>query len=77
MEVSLSGISHPKLALDPTVITGMKRRADGLEFCETQGMSAKKFFVTRKVQGIYMRHQTGTPTSLIVNVDNDEKFICD
>lgn len=77
MDITINGISQPKLALARIVKTGMKIRGNGVEFCNIVGMSAKKFFVTRKVQGILMA-LPASGTTLVVNVDDDsENFNCD
>jgi hypothetical protein len=74
MDVTLNGVSDPKLKLETRVTTNLTLRQGGVEFCDVYGMWAKKFFITRQVQGIFL--DTARPT-LTVNVDDDsQNFTC-
>lgn len=77
MDITMNGISRPLLELEREVVTSMTRRANGIEFCNVEGMWAKKFFVRRQVQGILLTMRAQQP-ELVVNVDYDsENFECD
>lgn len=78
MAVSISLISNPYLALESSVTTDFTVRNDDMvEFCNVRGMSVKKFFVTRAVQGLLLSIVDDRPI-LNVNVGDDRaNYTCD
>ena len=77
MPVTIDGISRPSLVLGSNVTSGfILRGTNGVEFCNTTGLSVKKFFIKMRVQGILLTVDNDIP-KLIVNVGNDsENYTC-
>lgn len=78
MDVNISGLpAYPSLVLGDSVKTGFAMRGDDVvEFCNIQGMWAKKFFISRVIQGLQLTLQNNVPY-LSVNVGNDsENYTC-
>ena len=77
MNVVIDGIPNPSLVLDSTIAASFViRGTDAIEFCETKGISVKKFFIKKTVQGLFLNAEGGR-SKLIVNTGNDsENFTC-
>ncbi len=77
MDVVIDGISNPSLVLDQTVTSDFViRDATSIEFCNTRGLSVKKFFIKKTAQGLFLSANGGQP-DMTVNTGNDsENYTC-
>ena len=77
MSFSVGLISNPTLDIASGLTTRIKlRSATEVEICDIVGMSVRKFFVTKTVEGINLKIVSDKPQLIVDAGDSSDNFTC-